>query len=89
MNIAIIGLGRVYQHYKNNFIPYLLKNTNELYLCDTDEKILSKESSLNKCIPINNINELVSHSIALFSDKIFTKEWHKCFNRKTSYYEIN
>ena len=63
MNIAIIGLGRVYQHYKNNFVPYLLENSHQLYLCDTDQKILSKEHLLNKSIPINNIDQLINHPI--------------------------
>tara|TARA_Y100001968_G_scaffold324195_1_gene363065 strand:- start:3343 stop:4386 length:1044 start_codon:yes stop_codon:yes gene_type:complete len=63
MKIAIIGLGRVYQHYKNNFIPYIRKNLHELYLCDIDKEKLSKETSLNKSIGIKNINELINHSI--------------------------
>ncbi|MBW3042889.1 Gfo/Idh/MocA family protein [Prochlorococcus marinus] len=38
MKIAIIGLGRVYEHYKNNFVSSLLENGHIVYLYDIDKK---------------------------------------------------
>ena len=47
MNIAIIGLGRVYQHYKLNFIEELILD-NKIFLFDIDEEVLKKEYSNKK-----------------------------------------
>ena len=44
MKIGIIGLGRVYKHYEENFIQSLLNNDHTIYLFDSNRgKISSLE----------------------------------------------
>ena len=45
MNIAIVGLGRVYQHYKVNFIEEIIQE-NKIFLFDSNERVLKKEQRL-------------------------------------------
>jgi len=45
MNIVIIGLGRVYEHYKKNFVPDLISDSHTIYLLDIDHsKYIGQES---------------------------------------------
>ena len=65
MKIAIIGLGRVYQHYKKNFVLSLLDDGHFIYLYDTDP--LKRESLMHpkheNLFITSSFDELISSDI--------------------------
>jgi len=60
MKIGIIGLGRVFDHYLKNFLDTKFLNQNELFICDSNIKLLHKYSEKLNCKPCEKIEELIS-----------------------------
>ena len=63
MNIGIIGLGRVYIHYKKNFISYLVNEGHIIYLFDTNTNKLNDLIAPKGCIKVSSYEELISRKI--------------------------
>ncbi len=62
MNIAIIGLGRVFEHYKRNFIPALLSDSHKIYLFDVDHSKYKHQES-DSIFFLNSFSEIFSRKI--------------------------
>ena len=61
MKIGIIGLGRVFDHYVKNFLDTKFLNQNELFICDSNIKLLHKYSEKLNCKPCEKIEELIHY----------------------------
>ena len=61
MRIGIIGLGRVFNHYLDNFIDEDFLNKHELVICDNNLELASSYQKKLKCKSCNLLNELIEH----------------------------
>lgn len=59
MKIGIIGLGRVFDHYINNFIDDEFLSKHTLIICDTNNHLLQKYSKKLNCKSFQHIQELI------------------------------
>ena len=59
MKIGIIGLGRVFDHYINNFIDNKFLSQNQIIICDNNKKLLKKYSEELNCKSFENIQKLI------------------------------
>jgi len=59
MKIGIIGLGRVFDHYINNFIDNKFLSQNQIIICDNNKKLLKKYSEKLNCKSFENIQKLI------------------------------
>ena len=59
MKIGIIGLGRVFDHYLKNFLDTKFLSQNELFICDSNTKLLYKYSEILNCKSFERIEELI------------------------------
>ncbi|WP_033829813.1 Gfo/Idh/MocA family protein [Prochlorococcus marinus] len=64
MNIGIIGLGRVYQHYKMNFFKDIV-NENNVFIFDIDKRKIEIELPSFPLKKVNSLEEFLNKSIDL------------------------
>ncbi len=60
MKIGIIGLGRVFSHYLNNFIDNQFLSQNQLIICDTNNELLEKYSNQLGCKSFSSLENFIS-----------------------------
>ncbi len=60
MKIGIIGLGRVYKHYEQNFIQSLLNDNHSLYLFDSDRNKINSLDITYKYNIVLSIDEIIN-----------------------------